>query len=78
MNAPGRVLVHGALGRMGLAVRDALADEKSLALGAALEAPGHPELGRELAPGVEMSLSALTALVRLQGDGFALIPWGTN
>lgn len=32
----------------------------------------------ELAPGVEMSLSALTALVRLQGDGFALIPWGTN
>jgi intracellular sulfur oxidation DsrE/DsrF family protein len=30
----------------------------------------------ELAPGVEMSLSALTALVRLQSDGFALIPWG--
>jgi len=32
----------------------------------------------ELAPGVEMSLSALTALVRLQSEGFALIPWGIN
>lgn len=30
----------------------------------------------ELTPGVDMSLSALTALVRLQSDGFALIPWG--
>jgi len=32
----------------------------------------------ELAPEVEMSLSALTALVMLQTDGFALIPWGAN
>ena len=32
----------------------------------------------ELAAGVEVSLSALTALVRLQSDGFALIPWGIN
>jgi intracellular sulfur oxidation DsrE/DsrF family protein len=32
----------------------------------------------ELAPDVQMSLSALTALVTLQSDGFALIPWGTD
>jgi intracellular sulfur oxidation DsrE/DsrF family protein len=32
----------------------------------------------ELAVGVEMSLSAMTALVRLQQNGFALIPWGMN
>jgi intracellular sulfur oxidation DsrE/DsrF family protein len=32
----------------------------------------------ELAAGVEMSLSAMTALVRLQQNGFALIPWGMN
>jgi intracellular sulfur oxidation DsrE/DsrF family protein len=32
----------------------------------------------ELAPNVEMSLSALTVLVRLQGEGFALVPWGTD
>ena len=32
----------------------------------------------ELAAGVEMSLSAMTALVRLQQSGFALIPWGMN
>ena len=30
----------------------------------------------ELAPGVELALSALTALVMLQDQGFALIPWG--
>jgi intracellular sulfur oxidation DsrE/DsrF family protein len=32
----------------------------------------------ELAPGIEMSLSAMTALVRLQQEGFGLIPWGMN
>lgn len=32
----------------------------------------------EFAPDVEMSLSAMTALVMLQSDGFALIPWGTD
>ena len=32
----------------------------------------------ELAAGIEMSLSALTALVMLQSDGYALIPWGTE
>lgn len=32
----------------------------------------------ELAPEVEISLSALTALVMLQSDDFSLIPWGAN
>ena len=32
----------------------------------------------ELAQGVALSLSALTALVTLQHEGFALIPWGVN
>ncbi len=32
----------------------------------------------ELAPGIEMSLSAMTALVALQTDGYALIPWGAD
>ena len=32
----------------------------------------------EFAPDVQMSLSALTALVTLQSDGYALIPWGTD
>ena len=37
------------------------------------------EVGQEeLAAGIEMSLSAMTALVRLQSDGYALIPWGTD
>jgi 4-hydroxy-tetrahydrodipicolinate reductase len=50
--APARVLVVGACGRMGERVRAALAGEPSLALSAALEAPGHPQLGAEIAPGV--------------------------
>ncbi len=32
----------------------------------------------EIAPGVEMWLSALTSLIVLQGEGYALIPWGTS
>lgn len=32
----------------------------------------------EFAPDVELSLSALTALIRLQADGYALIPWGAR
>ncbi len=32
----------------------------------------------ELAPDITLSLSALTALVSLQSQGYALIPWGTN
>jgi 4-hydroxy-tetrahydrodipicolinate reductase len=40
-----RVLVVGALGRMGEKVRAAVADEPTLSLGAALEASGHPGIG---------------------------------
>jgi 4-hydroxy-tetrahydrodipicolinate reductase len=48
------VLLLGAMGRMGASVRAALEDDAQLALGAALEAPGHPALGAELAPGVKL------------------------
>lgn len=57
-----RVLVVGACGRMGESVRAALAGEPSLTLAAALEAPGHPQLGRELAPGVRLGDDAKAAL----------------
>jgi 4-hydroxy-tetrahydrodipicolinate reductase len=49
------VLVFGALGRMGERVRAALSDEPALALAAAVEAPEHPGLGDEVAPGVRVS-----------------------
>ena len=62
MAAPRRVLVVGACGRMGERVRAALAGEPSLKLAAALEAPGHPQLGRELAPGVRLRDDAKAAL----------------
>lgn len=62
MAAPRRVLVVGACGRMGERVRAALADEPSLRLAAALEAPGHPQLGAELAPGVKLVADAKAAL----------------
>jgi len=57
-----RVLVVGALGRMGERVRAALDDEPGLVLGAALEAAGHPGLGRELEGGVRVSDDAKQAL----------------
>ena len=69
MAAPRRVLVVGACGRMGERVRAALAGEPSLRLAAALEAPGHPQLGAELAPGVPLRDDLEAALARLRrGD----------
>lgn len=60
--APVRACVVGAQGRMGEAVRAALADAPELAFAAALEAPGHPDLGTELAPGVRLEDDAKAAL----------------
>jgi 4-hydroxy-tetrahydrodipicolinate reductase len=57
-----RVALAGALGRMGECVRTALAEEPGLALAAALEAPGHPGLGRDLGGGVSVGDDPKAAL----------------
>ncbi len=57
-----RVLVVGALGRMGARVRAALGDAPQLELAAALEAPGHPDIGRSLERGVVVSDDPKAAL----------------
>ena len=57
-----RVLVAGAAGRMGERLCALLAESGELGLAAALERPGHPALGRELAPGVRLSENAAAAL----------------
>jgi 4-hydroxy-tetrahydrodipicolinate reductase len=49
-----RVLVVGAGGRMGAHVLRALAAHPELALAAALDRGDHPELGKEIAPGVAL------------------------
>jgi 4-hydroxy-tetrahydrodipicolinate reductase len=56
-----RVLVVGALGRMGEKVRAAVADEPSLSLGAALEATGHPKLGATVEDAVRVDDDAEAA-----------------
>jgi 4-hydroxy-tetrahydrodipicolinate reductase len=62
VSAPARLLVSGACGRMGERVRAVLAEQSALRLAAALEAPGHPFLGRELAPGVTLGADPAAAL----------------
>jgi 4-hydroxy-tetrahydrodipicolinate reductase len=62
MTAPHRVLVVGALGRMGVSVRAALADEPTLQLAAALEAPGHAGLGTRIEGDIEVMDDAMAAL----------------
>jgi 4-hydroxy-tetrahydrodipicolinate reductase len=57
-----RVCVVGALGRMGECVRAALAESGDLALGAALESPGHPGLGASLEHGVAVAADPGKAL----------------
>ncbi|MCH2169914.1 4-hydroxy-tetrahydrodipicolinate reductase [Myxococcota bacterium] len=62
MTAKQHVLVTGALGRMGERVRALLDSEPSLELAAALEAPGHPSIGQEIAPGIRLEDNPATAL----------------
>ncbi|MAE94507.1 MAG: 4-hydroxy-tetrahydrodipicolinate reductase [Deltaproteobacteria bacterium] len=57
-----RILVVGALGRMGERVRAALGEHAALELGGALEIPGHPDLGSEVAPGIQLGDDACAAL----------------
>jgi 4-hydroxy-tetrahydrodipicolinate reductase len=57
-----RVIVAGAMGRMGERLRALLEEDAELVLGAALERPGHPALGRELARGVRLGDDAAQAL----------------
>jgi len=53
-----RIALNGAAGRMGLQVRAAIDADLDAVLSAALEHPRHPELGRELAPGVVLGSDA--------------------
>ncbi|MFQ5416299.1 MAG: 4-hydroxy-tetrahydrodipicolinate reductase [Myxococcota bacterium] len=62
MEGARRVLVVGALGRMGARVRAALSDEPTLRLGAALEAPGHSGLGTTVEDGVRVGDDVAAAL----------------
>jgi 4-hydroxy-tetrahydrodipicolinate reductase len=57
------VLAVGALGRMGASVRAAVAEEPSLRLQAAIEAPGHPDIGSALDGSVILTDDPKTALV---------------
>lgn len=57
-----RVLVVGALGRMGERVRALLREAPDLELGGALDAPGHPRLGEALEGAVRVTDDAKAAL----------------
>lgn len=64
MTETGRVLVVGALGRMGECVRAAVGDEKALRFAAALEAAGHAGIGTELEVGVRVEDDPKAAMAR--------------
>jgi len=64
MTATGRVLVIGALGRMGECVRAAVADEAALRFTAALEAPGHAGVGTLLEADVRVEDDPKAAMAR--------------
>ncbi len=59
---PHRVLLVGALGKMGECVRAALEKHPTLELSAALEAAGHPGLGSVVGLGVEVGDDAKAAV----------------
>ncbi len=57
-----RVLVVGALGRMGEQVRSQVELHPDLVLGAALERAGHPEIGSQVEEGIQVSDDIKAAL----------------
>ena len=57
-----RVAVVGAAGRMGRHILRALESSASLDVGAALDSSGHPDLGKEVSPGVELTSNIRKAL----------------
>ncbi len=57
-----KVLVVGAMGRMGQCVRTAISETPRLELGAALEAPDHPSVGSSIADDVKISDDPKAAL----------------
>jgi 4-hydroxy-tetrahydrodipicolinate reductase len=60
------VAVPGAAGKMGRMVLDALRERSDVTCVAAVERPGHPEVGREAAPGVVIGDDLAAALGRAQ------------
>jgi len=60
------VLIAGAAGRMGERLCALLAESQELALGAALERPGHAALGQELAAGVRLTENIAVALASIE------------
>ena len=57
-----KTLIVGAMGRMGERLRALIADDAELSLAAALERPGHPAIGEELAEGVQLTDDPASAL----------------
>jgi 4-hydroxy-tetrahydrodipicolinate reductase len=72
-----RVLVNGAAGRMGGHVLRAVADEPSAVLAGALDAPGHPRVGEEVAPGVVLGDKPAEALANVDVAIDFSLPAGT-
>lgn len=54
-NQTRRVLVHGAAGRMGQCVREALKRRDDLRIGALVETPDHPQIGSNLEEGAVLT-----------------------
>jgi 4-hydroxy-tetrahydrodipicolinate reductase len=61
-----KVLVVGAMGRMGQRVRAAISEAPRLELGAALEAPGHSSIGSSIDDTIKISDDSKAALSRCQ------------
>jgi 4-hydroxy-tetrahydrodipicolinate reductase len=61
-----RVLVVGAMGRMGERVRAAISEAPQLEVGAALEARGHPSVGSSIAGAIKISDDPKAALHRCE------------
>jgi 4-hydroxy-tetrahydrodipicolinate reductase len=61
-----KVLVVGAMGRMGQCVRAAISEAPQLELGAALEARGHPSVGSSITDAIKISDDPKAALFRCE------------
>ncbi|RUL87469.1 4-hydroxy-tetrahydrodipicolinate reductase [Tautonia sociabilis] len=75
--APLTIAMNGATGRMGLRIIQLIAQADDLALAAALDRPGHPQLGEDIGPMAGLNRLGVPLADRLDGKADVVIDFST-
>src|SRR5882757_2177524 len=69
--------IHGATGRMGARLIHLIQDDPTLSLGAAIDRPGHPQIGKDIGPLVGLGELGVPLRASLDDHVDAVIDFST-